>query len=318
MAWEIEDVKKELRGPVALVMAPFHEDLSLNVAALRSNLRFLVDTGVRTGEGFAICPCGTGEYLSLSDDEHRQMLEVALETVDGAFPVVAGVAGLNIDRVIDLGQRSIDAGARYLMIPPPCYYQIDEQGMYEWYRIIAESLDARIMIYDQSWRASLGTKLTLPLIERLAGLPGIVSLKYGSAGIFDEMIAALDRYAGRFVFIDNSLGFTSTVAHMHGATGFISAPVTWWPEFELQYFGLLEENDYAAADRLHARLAQYMDWFGGSHGYFHHAALVKASLEHVGLYGGPLRPPFRSMPDEAKVELFALLDELGVSKALPA
>jgi dihydrodipicolinate synthase/N-acetylneuraminate lyase len=219
MAWEIEDVKKELRGPVALIMAPFHEDLSLNVAALRSNLRFLVDAGVRMGEGFAICPCGTGEYLSLTDDEHQQMLEVALETVDGAFPVVAGVAGLNIDRVIDLGQRSSETGARYVMIPPPCYYQIDEQGMYGWYRSISESLDAGVMIYDQSWRASLGTKLTIPLIERLAGLPGIVSLKYGSAGIFDEMIAALDRYAGRFVFIDTSLGFTSTVAHMHGSTG---------------------------------------------------------------------------------------------------
>ena len=323
MAWDIEAVKNELRGPVALVMAPFHEDLSLNVAALRSNLQFLVNAGVRTGNGFAIAPCGTGEYLSLSDDEHQQMLAAALETVDGAFPVVAGVAGLNIDRVIDLGQRSIETGVRYLMIPPPCYYQIDEHGMYDWYRIISESLDAGIMIYDQSWRGSLGTKLTIPLIERLAELSGIVSLKYGSAGIFDEMVAALDRYADRFVFIDNSLGFTSTVAHMHGATGFISAPLTWWPEFELRYFRLLEEGDYGAADRLHSSLVPYMDWFGGTytgdgspHGYFHHAALVKASLEYVGLYGGPMRPPFQAVGDGAKKDLFGVMDELGVSKAL--
>ena len=325
MALDMKAIKDELRGPVALVMAPFHDDLRLNVTALRSNLKFLVDAGVRTGNGFAIAPCGTGEYLSLSDEEHQEMLGVALETVGDAFPVVAGVAGLNIDRVIELGQHSIDTGARYVMIPPPCYYQIDEQAMYDWYRIISESLNAGIMIYDQSWRGTLGTKLTIPLIERLAELPGIVSLKYGSAGIFDEMVVALDRYADRFVFIDNSLGFTSTVAHMHGATGFISAPLTWWPEFELEYFHLLETGDYGAADRLHSTLVPYMEWFGGtytgaggSHGYYHHAALVKASLEYVGLYGGPMRPPFQAVSDVAKEDLFRVMEELGVSKVSAA
>ena len=69
MALDMKAIKDELRGPVALVMAPFHDDLRLNVTALRSNLKFLVDAGVRTGNGFAIAPCGTGEYLSLSDEE---------------------------------------------------------------------------------------------------------------------------------------------------------------------------------------------------------------------------------------------------------
>ena len=148
------------------------------------------------------------------------------------------------------------------------------------------------MIYDQSWRVGLGTTLTPALIERLSGLDNIVSLKYGSPNLIKDMPVVIDRFADRFAFIDNSLGFTSVSSHMHGATGYISGPVTWWPEFELSFFDLMERGQYAEADRWHARLAPYMAWHHGEHWesgrYVFDAAVVKASLEYVGLHGGPV------------------------------
>ena len=151
------------------------------------------------------------------------------------------------------------------MISPPCYYPISQEGMYEWYRILTESLDAGIMIYDQSWRQDIGTSLGVELIGQLAELPGIVSLKYGAPNIIEPMVEALDRFAERFAFIDNSLGYTSTLAYMHGAAGFISGPSTWWPEFELEFFRLLEAGDFAGADRWHAKIGPYM-WLHQSEG----------------------------------------------------
>ena len=151
------------------------------------------------------------------------------------------------------------------MIAPPCYYSIDEEGVFDWYRILDESVDIGIMIYDQSWRTGLGTTLTPPLIERLAGLDSVVSLKYGSPNLLNDMAVVIDRFADRFAFIDNSLGFTSVSSHMHGATGHISGPATWWPEFELSFFDLMEEGRYAEADRWHARFAPYMAWHHGEH-----------------------------------------------------
>ena len=158
--------------------------------------------------------------------------------------------------------------------------------MFDWYRILSESVDIGVMIYDQSWRVGLGTTLTPPLIERLSGLDNIVSLKYGSPNLIKDMPVVIDRFADRFAFIDNSLGFTSVSSHMHGATGYISGPVTWWPEFELSFFDLMERGRYAEADRWHARLAPYMAWHHGEHWksgrYVFDAAVVKASLEYVG------------------------------------
>ena len=91
---------RELRGPAALVMAPFDNDLSLNLDALRTNIQFMLDAGMETGKGFMISPCGSGEYTSLSPSEHRDMVQVSVEATAGRLPVVAGAASLNLDDVI--------------------------------------------------------------------------------------------------------------------------------------------------------------------------------------------------------------------------
>ena len=83
MSWDIEQVKREIRGPAGLAMATFDDELRLDVEALKGNLRYMVDNGVGDGKGFVICPSGTGEYLSLSDEEHLLMTEAALGGVRG-------------------------------------------------------------------------------------------------------------------------------------------------------------------------------------------------------------------------------------------
>ena len=318
MDWDIDQVKKEMRGPVAINMAPFNPDLSLNLEALKDHIRYMIAGGLGMGQGVMICPSGSGEYLALSADEHRQMVKTAVEASDGRIPVVAGVAGININDVIALAKSARRAGAKYAMIPAPFYDSIDQDGIYEWYRILSESLDMGIMIYDQSWRGDLRTTLGLPLIERLAGLKNIVSLKNGSPSLMEDMVVALERFSDRFAFIDNSLAYTAVLAHMHGGTGFISGPSAWWPEFEVKLFKLMEQGKYQEADRWHARIAPYMDWFAGEFfkapRFFHSAAIIKASLEYVGLYGGPLRPPFRAMNAAEKRDLHAVMDKIGVTK----
>ena len=224
MERSIGTVKQELRGPAALVMSPFNDDFSLRVDALKDNIRYMMEGGLKAGRGFIICPSGTGEYLSLSQEEHRLMVRTAVDVTDGLLPVVAGVAGVNLDEVIERTRNARSAGAKYVMIPPPFYYEIDHDGVYEWYRILAESVDIGIMVYDQSWRVGLGTTLVLPLIERLAGLDNVVSLKYGSPNLLEDMAVVIDRFSDRFAFIDNSLGFTAVTSHMQGATGYISGP----------------------------------------------------------------------------------------------
>jgi len=314
----IEKVKQEIKVPASLIMLPFKNDLELDIDNLKNNLQYTLDEGMGNGRGFWIVPCGTGEYLNITSDEHKSIVETANEIGKGKIPIVAGCAGINIKEVISLINQSEEAGADYVMVPPPYYDAIDEESIYEWYRILAESTNLGLVIYDQSWRIGLGTNLTLPLIDKLSKIDQVVSLKYGSPNIFNDTIVALEEFSSRFAFIDNSLGYLASVSSMHGATGWISGPSSWWPEFELQILDHLESGNYKEADKQHAIITPYMAKFHGefwkASKYWHNGAIIKASLEYVGLYGGPVRPPFRELNKSEKNELFAIMDDMNVKK----
>lgn len=318
MKWNIAQVKQEISGPAALVQAPFNDDLSLNTDHLRRNIQYIMEGGLKNGQGFLICPCGSGEYQTLSVEEHKAMVETAIKTTDGKLPVVVGIGSIDIRKVLEMGKNAKKAGAKYTMIAPPFYDSIDQNSIYEWYRELAGKLDLGIMIYDQSWRGALGTGLTIPLMDRLADLDNIVSLKYGSPNLFEDTIVALERFSDRFAFLENSLAYTAVLAAMHGGTAFVSSTSCWWPEFEIRFFQMIQKKQYAEADKWHTRLAPYFAWFQGefwrSQRFFHASALIKASMEYVDLYGGPLRPPFRALNAAEKKDLWAMMEKMGVRK----
>ena len=111
-------------------MPTFNSDLTLNKDYLIENIRFAYDDGLRRGKGFLICPSGTGEFQSLTFDEHVLMVEAAVEATGGELPVMAGLATPRLDLAIGLAQRLQQAGAAAIMVPPPFYYKLDEDAFF--------------------------------------------------------------------------------------------------------------------------------------------------------------------------------------------
>ncbi len=311
MGIDFEDLKGKIRGPSVLVMAPFKDNYELNIEALKENIQFIIDGGITNGEGHIICPCGSGEYVTLSPEENRMMVEAALEVAGDKLLVVAGVSGVDYREVIKLANNAAEAGAKCVMIPPPYYYVIKQEDIYRWYKIIADEIEIGIMPYTQSWRSE-GTFVSGALMRKLAGIENIVSVKYEGKELKDY-IRDLDLYSKRFAFIDNSIAYKSTIAHMHGATGYITGPGGFWPEFEAKYWSLLEQGKYQEADKWHAKLGPWWDWYF-SEGPFVDSSPHKAGLEYRGLYGGPVRPPFVELTKEQKKKLFGILEGMGVPK----
>lgn len=312
-------VKDLLRGPAAIQMPPFNDDLSLNTEFLKANIRFAYEGGLRRRRGFLICPSGTGEFQSLSFEDHVAMVEAAVEATQGELPVMAGMATPRLDIAIALGHRLQAAGAAALMVPPPFYYKLDEDAFFAYYEAFSKAVPIGVMIYDQVWR-NLGTGVSLRMMERLSALPNLIALKYGSPAHFTDMILAYKAFSDRYAFIDNSLAYTAVISHMHGAQGYISLPAGLWPRFELHRWDLLEAGRYQEAEMLGSRFAPFLhryltgDEFGGDF-VFHDGATAKAMLEYAGLHGGPVRPPFRALTPNEKKDLFAMLD--AIDKTIP-
>ncbi len=314
MSVDFEDLKGKIRGPTVVVSTPFNDSYELNIEALKENIRFIVDSGISNGKGTIICPCGAGEFVNLSPEEHKMMVEAAVEVAGNKVLVGAGVASCNYREAIKLALNAAEAGAKYVMIPPPYYYALSQEDIYRWYKLIAEEIKIGIMAYNQPWRGAIDTDISVPLMGKLAEIESMVSMKY-SCKVIRDYIKILSLYSKRFAFITNTGDCTSAVAHMHGATGFITQPAAFWPEFEAKYWSLLEQRKYEEAIKWHARLDPYSEFFKfGAKGAFQESSGVKAGLDYVGLHGGPVRPPFIELTKEQKKKLFGVLEGMGVPK----
>jgi len=307
-------IRKELRGPAILLMTPFDGSYQLNTDALRKNVRHVVDGGISRGKGFIICPSGTGEYNTLSRDEHRAVVEAAIDSANGDIEIAVGVASSSHFEVIERCNAALALGAKVAMVPPPYYYHgMDQQGVVNWYTEIAKGTDIGLMIYDQSWRR-LGGSVDGPATAAMAEIPSIVSIKRGFLPSFQDYVETLDRYADRFAIVDNSYGHLAGLAHQHGATSYITGIGAFWPQGEAEFWALLEAGKYAEADRLHSRQSTFWRLVDEDFGGFA-TNVLKASAEYVGIQAGSVRPPFHDLTAAEKTRLAGILAELGVPSA---
>jgi len=316
MSIDFEDLKGKIRGPTVVVSTPFNDSYELNIEALKENIRFIVDGGIGNGKGHIVCPCGAGEYTNLSPEENKMMVEAAVEVAGNKVLVGAGVASCNYREAIKLALNAAEAGAKYVMIPPPYYYAIGQEDIYRWYKLIAEETKIGIMAYNQPWRgAYMGTDISAPLMGKLATIESMVAFKW-NAKTLSDYITTLSLYSKRFSFIDNTGRYSTAVAHMHGGAGYITQAGAFWPEFELKYWSLLEQRKYEEALKWNAKLSPYFEFLtgDGAEGAFGDSSGVKAGLDYVGLHGGPVRPPFIGLTKEQKKKLFGVLEGIGVPK----
>src|SRR5258705_11254913 len=128
------ELRRRLQGVVSFPVTPFKADLSLNLDGLRDNLRSLLKHPICA----VVAPAGTGELHSLSLAEHKAVVKAAVEEVKGRVPVLAG-AGFNPPIAAELAREAAAAGADGILAFPPYYPSPDEDGLFAYYRGIADA-----------------------------------------------------------------------------------------------------------------------------------------------------------------------------------
>ena len=314
MKLNYSEIKAEIIGPAVLIMTPFDSDYKLNTDALKQNVRHIVNGGISRGKGFIICPAGTGEYNTLSREEHIQVVSAAQEAANGDIEIIAGIASSSHFEIIERCNAALDQGVKVAMVPPPYYYHgMDQEGVIHWYSEIAKHTEIGLMIYDQSWR-SLGGNVDGPTTEKLINtIESVVSIKRGFLPSFQDYVDTLDRFSDKLAIVDNSYGHTAGLAHQHGAKSCITGVAAFWPEGEAKFWQLLQDGKYAEADRFHSKQATF--WRLVDEGFEGYATnVLKAAAEYVGINAGSVRPPFRNLTSTEKQALAKILAELGVKK----
>lgn len=120
--------------------------------------------------------CGTtGESPTLTNDEHKRIVERGVALVKKRIPVIAGTGTNATAKTIELTKHALDAGADAALIVTPYYNKPTQDGLYAHYEAVAKSVHIPIIIYNIPGRCIVD--MSVDTMARLAMIPNIVGVK---------------------------------------------------------------------------------------------------------------------------------------------
>lgn len=288
----IEEAKRRWKGPVVPVLTIFKDDLSLDLAGLKTNLRYLLDTGARVGNAvLLVCGAG-GDFPVLTTEERKQVARTVTDEVQGSVPIIIGVEHTSTLACVELARHAVEIGADAVQANPPYYYTASPEDTFHHFKVISDSVDIGIVVYNTYWTAP---NIELDDMARLLSLNNVIGIKW-AAPSQDEYQRGYDRFAQCAAIIDNAVHHV--YAHMHGAVGWISHISNFWPQHDWEILQLMEAGEYRKAqDKINSFNSAFREFraeMEAQTGGEGHA--IKKIMELVGLVGGPSRPPTRYVP----------------------
>jgi 5-dehydro-4-deoxyglucarate dehydratase len=298
-----------LRGVLAFPVTPFAADGSVDLEAVRANAAWLARSGIDA----LVAPSGTGELFSLTPEECAEIVEATVDAAEGRVPVVAGV-GFGPRVACDLARRAERAGADAVLVLPPYYAHPDPDGLVAYVRAVAGATGLPLAIYARD-----SVTFTPPQLEHLLReVPSLVAFKDGRGDVrlFQRLREhVVERFGrDRLVWLGGAGDDMVGPYFAAGAEGFTSSLACFWPEASIELLRLARAGDLRALARYHERVVRpFYDLRQRRRGY--EVAVMKAAMELLGYRAGPVRPPLADLSAGERVELRAILIDLGVPTA---
>lgn len=165
------------KGSLVALITPMREDGSVDEKAYAAFVDWQIQEGTH-----GVVPVGTtGESPTLSHDEHRRVVEIAIEVAKGRVPVIAGAGSNSTEEAIALTRHAKEAGADAALIVTPYYNKPTQEGMFLHFTAIANAVDLPIIIYNIPPRSVVD--MSVETMARLAKHPNIVGVKDATANL---------------------------------------------------------------------------------------------------------------------------------------
>jgi 4-hydroxy-tetrahydrodipicolinate synthase len=227
------------------MVTPFRKDGSLDEGALRKLVRRQVEQGIDF-----LVPCGTtGESPTLTRDEHLRVVAITIEESGHKVPVLAGAGGNDTRHVIEMARACQKLGADGILSVTPYYNKATQEGLFQHFKAIAESIEIPIILYSVQGRT--GVNIEPATVVRLAEIDRIVGIKEASGNI-TQVAEILNRVPEKFIVLSGDDAMTLPVISL-GGRGVISVVSNQIPGAMTELVRLANRNDFEGARKLQRR-----------------------------------------------------------------
>jgi 4-hydroxy-tetrahydrodipicolinate synthase len=183
-----KELSKDYPRTVVALVTPIKSD-AIDDDNLKKLIRF--HFAAKTG---AVLVCGTtGESATMSHDEHKHVIDVAMEAAgefrkeypDAPTKIWAGSGSNSTKEAVDLTKHASNAGVDVLLVITPYYNKPTPAGMLHHFRTIADATDTAIVAYNVPGRT--GVNLAEDTVVKLAEIPNIAGVKEASGNVVQIM-----------------------------------------------------------------------------------------------------------------------------------
>ena len=264
----------------------------------------LIDWQIESGINALVIAGTTGEASTLTDDEHREVIEYSVKRAAGRVPIIAGTGSNDTAYALDLTRCACEAGADAMLVVTPYYNKATQSGLIKMFTQIADASTKPVILYNVPSRT--GCNITLPVYKELAKHERIVAVKEASGNMsaIAELIAecgdSLDVYSGN----DDQIVPIMSL----GGKGVISVLSNVMPRETHDMVRLCLEGNYAEAAKLQLTLLDLINALFCEV----NPVPVKTAMAEMGLCDIEMRLPLCEMEDNTKARLVGALKKHGL------
>jgi len=253
----------------------------------------VIEHVIKGGANYLVCLGSTGESVTLTTEECRQVVDATININNKRLPVVVGMFGLNYtDRLVDKLKDFNFTGVDAILSSSPAYNKPTQEGIYQHYMAIAEVCPVPIIIYNVPGRTSSNV-LPATVIRLAKANPKFIAVKEASGDI--PQTTQLINYKPDDFLIISGDDPTALAAIACGGDGIISVIGNAFPTPFSAMIRAALEGDFAKAKDLNLQL------FGMHHWLYveGNPAGVKAALELQGIGTREVRLPLVALTEKS-------------------
>ncbi len=289
-----------LTGTGVALVTPFRSDRSIDFEALDRVLDHVIEGGIE----YVVALGTTGESVTLSKEEKKEVVGYIIKSVDQRVPVIVGIGSNDTYSVLETIKNTDFTGIAGILSVSPYYNKPSQKGLYEHFSAISKVSPVPVIIYNVPSRTS--SNINAETIVWLASNhKNIIGVKEASGNLIQIMQIIKNKPAHLHV-ISGDDSFTLPMIYL-GGSGVISVVANSYPQ---QYSDMVRaalKKEFKKANELHYLLLDYITALfeeGSPTG-------IKAALEIMGLCEKTLRLPLVQASDSLTEKLRKMIAEIG-------
>jgi len=287
-----------LTGTGVALVTPFNSDLSVDYSALSNIVNYNIENGIN----YLVISGTTGESVTITKQEKKEIVEVIKKTNDGRLPLVIGIGGNNTAKIIEEIKTTDFSGIAAILSVTPYYSKPTQKGIYQHFKAIAEVSPIPIILYNVPGRTSSNMlpKTTLRLAR---DFENIVAVKEAGNNV-GQYLQLLKNKPEDFLVIsgDDDLALGVVLA---GGAGVISVIGQALPKEFSKMIRLGLEGKAKEAYKLHFKLMDITSYIFSEN----NPAGIKAVLEALKLCGDSVRLPLVPATQKLKTKIKKYIEQ---------